>query len=360
MITKRESSLDLLRIILSVGVIVLHVNNYFLGIATPIPKMSTISKIVICFFEGLCIISVNEFIILSGYFNATRESIKIKKIVTLIFQTIFINEVLYLISMLQMGGGIDLKKIILKLIPANYYLVLYSTIYIICPLINRCLKHTPLDKLKNIGALLFCLFSVLPSLIDLANKIFNTTFFNEMSTVGRYGSEWGYTVVNFALCYFIGAIIRLYAERLKKIKIAILFITLTVCLIIETLSIYFEKNITNSSNGLAFIAIEYCSPIIIIEAIIVFLLFQRMMCKPNKAFGFLAKYTFLVFLIHPYFVDLIPLGVVKDNVLLIGTSVLMIAVLSFALSIVLDKVFKCIFKKPIDKISNRIQWIFEI
>lgn len=110
MITKRESSLDLLRIILSVGVIVLHVNNYFLGIATPIPKMSTISKIVICFFEGLCIISVNEFIILSGYFNATRESIKIKKIVTLIFQTFFINEVLYLISMLQMGGGLTLKK----------------------------------------------------------------------------------------------------------------------------------------------------------------------------------------------------------------------------------------------------------
>lgn len=70
------------------------------------------------------------------------------------------------------------------------------------------------DQFKKLLITLVVIFSGWTILVDFLENATNLTFMG-LSTVGMHGSQYGYSIVNFLLVYFIGAYI-----RKNKIKVS--------------------------------------------------------------------------------------------------------------------------------------------
>lgn len=105
----------------------------------------------------------------------------------------------------------------------------------------------------------------------------------------------GYTIVNFALMYFIGAYQKIYGnKRLSDSNI------LYIVLLFINVSIFVGWTIVNDRTGFFSerSAEEYCNPIIIGLAIIYFRIFSNIDLGSNKIINELSKGSFTVFLLH--------------------------------------------------------------
>ena len=132
------------------------------------------------------------------------------------------------------------------------------------------------------------LFAVCPTFVDVLNVITDREW-QGLSTIGMYGSQRGYTIVNFALMYIIGAYLRLRGlEKLSKRRLAL---TLMLSILVMTVWAAWNRNT----------AWEYCNPLVILTAVLTFLLFDQLKICDSKYINHLAKGTFSVFLLHGVF-----------------------------------------------------------
>ena len=59
---------------------------------------------------------------------------------------------------------------------------------------------------------LLLLFSVYPTFVDVLGEFTHKEYIG-LSSVGMYGSQWGYSIINFSLMYIIGAYLRMYPDK---------------------------------------------------------------------------------------------------------------------------------------------------
>ena len=111
---------------------------------------------------------------------------------------------------------------------------------------------------------MFGLFSVYPSVVDLYSGMTGTTI-NGISTISASDSEAGYTFVNFAFMYCIGVYIRKYDLNIKKYKCILGYI-------ISSGAIYAIIHLT--MNGL-----YYSNPLVILSAFFCFLCLRKVKCQ---------------------------------------------------------------------------------
>ena len=261
---QRNSSIELLRIISMVGVIVLHYNNAGMGGGFKYVKEGSINQYYLYFTENLCICAVNLFILISAYFLTVNNERKMIKIVELIVQVIVFRLVFYIVNIIGGTGSLTLKGVFGSLLPINYFAILYSVVYILSPYINIMLDNLDRKKFQKLLITLVIIFSVWTILVDFLESVTGLTIIG-LSTVGMYGSQYGYTVVNFLLVYFIGAYIRRNDIRISLVKaicgIVVVFIVMYISSIME--HILFGSTVTWNYNN----------PFVILFAVFIFLLF---------------------------------------------------------------------------------------
>ena len=121
---------------------------------------------------------------------------------------VLFNELLYFASAVIHREAISIRRVIGRLIPANWFVILYITLYLISPFLNMviCKMESP-EKFEKFVRLLVLLFSVYPTLVDILCVVTHKEFLG-LSSIGMYGSQWGYTIVNFSVMYVIGAYLR--------------------------------------------------------------------------------------------------------------------------------------------------------
>lgn len=101
-----------------------------------------------------------------------------------------------------------LKTAINRLIPSNWFVIIYVTLFCISPLQNIVItKLMEKGIIRKIIVMLVLAFSVYPIAVDLLQEKVGREF-TGLSSIGMYGSQWGYSIVNFALMYIIGAYLR--------------------------------------------------------------------------------------------------------------------------------------------------------
>ena len=84
----RESNFELLRIVAMLMVVFLHCNYYSLGEITPrLFHAEPCASFMRAFIEQLCVICVNVFILISGWFGIKAS---FKGAVSLLFQVFFL------------------------------------------------------------------------------------------------------------------------------------------------------------------------------------------------------------------------------------------------------------------------------
>ena len=247
----RNSSIELLRIIMMMGVIILHYNNSNLGGGYRYVKEGSLNNYYLFFLNNLFVYAVDIFIMISGYFLCKTENRKSIRIVELIIQVIVFNYIAYIVGCLNGEIHMSMRGIVGCMFPVNYYVILYAVVYLLSPYINILIQSLGKDKFRKFVLLNFFIFSGYTILVDYGIKL------NGLSSVGLYGSSAGYTIVNFFLCYIIGAYIRSIIITMNEKKV---FVTMIVMIVLMNMITILEYK-----SGLGYgTAWNYNNPIVIL------------------------------------------------------------------------------------------------
>lgn len=295
---ERQSNIELLRILAIIGVIVLHYNNPLIGGAITYAKESSTNFYVLYTLESLFACGVDLFMIISGYFMCESKKRSIWRPIELIIQVMIFREAIYLVRVALHALPFSIKSAITTLIPSNYFVVLYCCVFLISPFINILIENLSMKSFRTLVLLLVLLFSVIPTMVDVLGEVRGEQFVG-LSTVGMYGGQWGYTIVNFTLMYLIGAYLRKGQSKILEWKNW----KLVICLIVDVLVLVLWARINDKTGFFAERSSwEYCNPLIIFEAVIIYVLFNRIKLGVNKVINYLAEGVFTVFLLHQVFI----------------------------------------------------------
>ena len=302
----RQSNIELLRIFAMCGVIILHYNNETMGGGFTHVADGSVNQAILYGLEGLFVCAVNLFVLITGYFSCTSQKRDPVKVIGLLMQVVAFRMALYLYYDVLKAGAFSIRGFLMTFLPANYFVVLYAGVYLLSPYINLVLKKLSKAQLRSLVVMMAVLLSVLPTLADVIETV-NGGPMMGLNPVSAFGDDFGYTLVNFVLMYVIGAYIRLADIRLKKRYSAAACVVLTVALAVT------GKMDTTS------IAWSYCNPLVIAQAVTLFLLFRQMKFN-SKVVNELSKGAFTCFLFHSILLYKIgiPSAVQLSPVLMLG------------------------------------------
>lgn len=309
----RKSNIELLRIFAVLGVIILHYKNPEMGGGMAYVTENSINYHLLLVLESMFVCAVDVFVLISGYFLCTSKRRSLWKPIKLITQVMLFGLASYLVRSIFIGFSI--KSMIGNMIPANYYVILYVTVYIISPYINVVFENVTKKQMRLFAVASFALFSVYPTLVDIFSEITGNEWMG-LSTIGILGDQSGYTIVTFVLMYILGAYLRLGENTLKTWSTRLISGILLTCIVILTL--WAKANLT--FRGLDGSAYYYCNPVVIFMAMLMFELFSRFEIKNDrmkKLINIMAEGVFSVFLLHSHFLKYINIEMFVRRSLLI-------------------------------------------
>lgn len=336
----RCSNIELLRIIASLSVIILHFNFNPAG-GGAVEYVSGVEYWFLMVLESIGICAVNVFILISGYFTLKSDKIELGKLLKLLLQTIvFSFSIELFISIVH--GSFSIKQLVLSLLPTNYYVILYIALMCVAPFINIIISQLGDRSLRYFVIVLMFLGSVWPTLVDMLEEISGHEFMG-LSTVSLFGSGKGYTIINFMLVYVIGAYIRkcgLMEENTTK--------RLLTLLIFQIIAIAVWEKVLSDT------AWQYSNPIVIFEAVSVFLLFKRIRLS-SKFINRIATASFTSYLIHEQLLNCIDYSVLQNVslpvlIMFIIAILVVIYMISIACTFIWNKISAVLFDRWNDRI----------
>lgn len=334
-VIRRDSNIEILRIVLILFVITLHYNyEYIFGDYANI--LNGFKKQYTFFIEALCICAVNIFMLISGYFQGSKNKMQLRKIIILFIEVIICNIIGFIMEGLFFDKPITMKNIISCFLPRDYFVWLYCTVYFFSPFINFLLNKLNKKQLFQLFSSIVVIFFLIPTITDFFIEIFGITHATAISPISQNGNGNGYTFVNFLSVYMIGYIIYRCKEIINYKKIfPLLFI-------LSTIMIAFFSH-------LSIHAFDYCNILVLLQSISIFLFFLFNKKLNSNLINYISSFVFEIYLIHPIYIKMIKhffntKNFLNDsNVLFIIKSQLMI-LLIFVLSLITAFIFKYIIK----------------
>lgn len=326
-----------------IGVIILHYNKY-IGGGLKFVRFNSINYYVLMVLESVFICAVNLFMLISGYYSYNRDRTSLKKPLSLIMQVILISFGWTLIMGL-LKENLTLDKLLSSLVPANYSVIIYIAVYFLSPYFNLIF-----DKIdRNFILLLISIFSVYPTLVECLN-IATGIEWNGLSSIGMYGSQSGYTIVNFIMLYYIGLYIRKREDSILKLKACKLIMLLLIVIAFITLWGSISDNLGLEKK----LSRIYCNPLVVFEAVLVFILFKKIKVRYNKWINYLASAAFTVFLVHGYIINHIGIEwAVNQNVIIMLLHVLVSSISIYFLCFFVFLIYSRISKMILNIIMKR-------
>lgn len=197
----RMANLELLRCIAMMMVVVLH----FLGkgnLLPPLdgPKMETVGYAA-WLLESFCIVAVNVYMMISGYFLCT-SSFKLSRLIGLWLQIVFYSIAFGLIGALSgilTETPFDTHYILTLIFPVSmghyWFLTAYFFLYLLLPFVGRAVKQMDRRQLQWAILLLlfaFCLLkSVLPLRLEMDNQGYDCLWYLCVFLAAAYMRRFG-------------------------------------------------------------------------------------------------------------------------------------------------------------------------
>lgn len=189
---KRNSSIELLRIIAVLMIIAVHYLGPGGGILSR-PFSLSFNASVAKIAESLAIGGVNLFILITGYFSIDQKGINAKRLLGIIILVAFWG-MLFFFHALAIGTPFSFIGLLQSLFPylfgSMWYIRVYLILMLLSPFLNVLINALNEKSFKAYVIIILILFSLLPSFV----KAFENTN--------------GYDIIHFVLLYSIGAYIR--------------------------------------------------------------------------------------------------------------------------------------------------------
>lgn len=344
----RQCNIELLRGVLMFMVVVLHIISYnAFSLDHPISVTSD-NFIPASILESFCIIAVDCYVIISGYFGI---KVSVEKYFKLILPIVFyalsisiINSIVY--------HDFNKTNLLCEFFPATthryWFVPVYLTLFLASPFLNSVIKKadkTAYQKLLFVGTLLFVI----------------------VPTISGYGiiTDKGYGIVNFALLYLYGGYIsRFYnvnkdkKELIKWVSIYFFFSCLTS--ILNIFSTYRSGIVGWQSHWY-----NYNDMFVNISAVSFFMIFLNIRFS-KKWILKLSPSFFYIYIIHEHHRVNLPLHrlpILKDapyfesyNFILV---IIMASCIVFFGCLAVDLLRRAIFGRAFDKSAKICSRIFE-
>lgn len=284
----RDVNIELLRVVSMLMILTLH----YLGngkILSLTPVGGGLTYYVLWTVEAICLISVNCYMMISGYFLSQKE-FTWRRIISFYSQILFYTIVLTTVCLIFGIDELSLENLI-YVIPVmsrkNWYVTAYFCLLFLMPVLNYVIQTFEREKMRKMLIVQFVLFSVMHTLF----------FYTDTFHLASGYSVWWYTFV-----YFVGGYYRKYSIHIdRKCYLASLLILLLPFskFLMDHIGVRFS---TVSGYGEALY--NYNSFPVFAVAICLFDLFVRRIhlqfkCT-EKIIFFLAKTSFAVFYIHTF------------------------------------------------------------
>lgn len=332
-VQKRNSSIELFRIIAMLFVVVVHCNGWLVG---GIPddfdehniSLFRVSQATIQAFTCTC---VNMFLLISGYFGL---KLKWKSILNIYMLLISVTIPFYLVSCIIKMNDFSLISLLGKFLAiskSGYFVECYLLLMFFSPVFNAFVEKE--GKRMLLWALAFWIVEI---------------YFDFLKQDADLGFAEGYSFIHFVLIYMLGRTMSLYKEkflRIQSFKYVILYLFSSLVILMG----YVFLDMPSSYN--------YTSPFNIIASCSLFIIFARMTFY-SKWINWIASSTFAVYIIHthpPVFNWLKTI----DNYMLLGYSypkylAMMggVVFVVFVGSILYDKIMKIFTVSIVSKVEQ--------
>lgn len=196
---KRIVSIELLRILAMMMVVMLHYLGKG-GLLETLTGTITLNGYVAWVMEALCIVAVNVYMLISGYF-LVNSNFKVNRLVELICQVMFYSilvEVVLLVTGVISRDVLTINRILELVFPFQmehyWFMTAYIGMYLFSPILCIGVKCMEQKQLRNTIILLLVFFSVSKSLLPVQLMI----------------DKKGYDCLWFICVFLVAAYIRLY------------------------------------------------------------------------------------------------------------------------------------------------------
>lgn len=266
----RETNLELLRVVSMILIVCLHANYYSLGGVTQEEAISDLpAALTRMFFQLLCIVAVNVFILISGWFGIRPT---LKGASSLLFQVFFFSA---LIGGIFFAVGLPFDKMAFlqtfHLGSSYWFVPSYLVLYTISPILNTFVEQASSRNIISILAAFFFLEFTLGWITNYASF------------------DSGYSPLSFAGLYLITRFLKHHTSPLAQANMWIylagyaLFSLIPVILFVLT--------------GSFFRMVAYSSPFVVGASICLFLAFTRMSIQ-SKTINYIGASVFSLYLVH--------------------------------------------------------------
>ena len=197
---KRNSNIELLRIVATLLVIILHV----LGQGGILSHASSheVNYWAAWFLEILAYCAVNCFALITGYVMVNKR-IKVKNIIALWFHVLFYSLIITALFFAFLPESINIDNFISAFLPVVkrqwWYITSYFVMYLFIPLLNKLVDHISRQTYKNILIILLVACSI-----------------DCIVPINIFLLKDGYSALWLSIVYLFGAYIRKY-DVFKKI-----------------------------------------------------------------------------------------------------------------------------------------------
>ena len=277
--SRRDSNMELLRIVAMLLVMIVHADFRALNIPQAADFCDDTFRTVMRLAVGsLSVICVNTFVCLSGWFGIRFRR---DRILEFLFQICFFSMLGIIISIIMGEGTLTRRATSLLLLEnEDYWFVKgYLLMYIFAPVMNSFVEHST----KRQFGIFLILFYVFQSVYGFVG-----------------GAEWfrlGYSGISFMGLYMLARYIRLYPNRLTTfnkswdIFVYLLLAVLNTLICAVVLSLGLNQKIITHMYG-------YVSPFVIMASVYFLLFFSKLKISYNKVINYVAASCFAIYLVH--------------------------------------------------------------
>lgn len=294
MTSKRQANFELLRIAAMLMIITLH---YLVkgNVAMPYTESRSAVNFAAWLIEAFCIVAVNCYVLLSGYFLAESEW-KSGRIVSLLCQILFysllVPAVMLFFGMIS-WNDLDLYDWVGFFLPIEtehyWFATAYLFMYLFAPVLAAGVKKMEKATLQKAIVILLLFVSVGKSVLPIS------------LVTDRYGYDYGW----FLCLFLIAAYLRLYGCSFLRSGRSglLLYIGMSLCIFGVSAAAGMLADKVDALSYYADMPYTYNHIFCLLGAIGLFSVFSKMKIREGRAAGIIRRispYTFGVYLLHEH------------------------------------------------------------
>lgn len=285
---QRQSNIEMLRIIAMFLVLFGHYLPTRLTLSPDILKTDFWAAIGQMELQSLTFISVNCFVLITGYFGINWKFRSFSWLIWLIavWGIIAFGCSMALKYILHSPHSADITKYFELTFTQRWFIGSYLSLYVLAPILNSYIEKSSQKQLGSYIVVFYIFSTILGYLLHASD-------FNE-----------GMSVMSLIGLYLLGAFIRKFKIKYFSFKRSVdllIFFVLGQILVLGSIAVY-KLGINKSIYG-------YLNPIIIIESVYLFLFFTKLKIGNVSIINLIAASTFSAYLFHhhiyifPYYID---------------------------------------------------------